>query len=103
MGLNTKEFYMNQIESCKRTIKQETELIEQSNRMLKMYRKEDKDFVEYIWSKGVVDSWDYEHYCTGKYKSNDTKQEEKFRSHCYKWRKDEEKRLAYYTNKLEAM
>jgi len=74
--INEREFYEGQIEFANKMIGYAENSLEYTKRQLKRERISDKELVEYIWSKGVVNEFQKETY-TKDYKGTDTKKYEK--------------------------
>lgn len=86
--------YTHNIEFCSGQIEWYTGQIQRS-------RAKDKEMVEWVWSKGVLTSFEARIY-TKDYQSTETKKLIKERAKHYRDRKQSERRLAEYTRLLEA-
>lgn len=64
--------------------------IEWLNKRIAEQRKEDREFVEYVWSSGVVDEVEMMIY-TKDYKSRKMKELLKARDREYRWRREQRK------------
>ena len=64
--------------------------IEWLNKQIAEQREKDRNFVEWVWSKGVVDEWEMGRF-TKNYKSEEMKNLLKQRQREYKWRASQRK------------
>ena len=74
--INYKKYYEEQIEFAKKMIGYSERSLEFNKRQLSRERKSDKELVEWIWNKGVVNKFEMETY-TKNYKGTETKKLEK--------------------------
>lgn len=88
-------------------VKISTGLIESSDKEIKWLnkriaeqRKEDRELVEYVWSKGVVTKHDMEVF-TKDFKSSEMKELLKMRDREYAWRDKQRKAVKRYSAALE--
>ena len=99
-GIDFKKYYEGQIEFAKKMIGYAENHLAFAKRQLARERKSDKEFVEYIWSRGVVTETEMRLFCKKGYKSNETLKLEK---EARKERKDIRKykaQIAEYEAKL---
>lgn len=87
------------IETNERIITSSTKDIERYNKELAEQRKIDREMVEYIWSKGVVDEFEMEIY-NKNYQSKETKEIIKRRAFEYRFRKSLERHNKKYKEYL---
>lgn len=87
------------IEMNERMIASSTEDIKMCNEELAKQRKKDREFVEWIWSSGVVTEWEMNYY-NKDYKSEDTKRILKRRAFEYRFRKSLENYNKHFRKSL---
>ena len=92
-------FFERQVEWNTKEIKWCEDEAKYITERLKRSRQSDRDRVEYIWGKGVVDEFEMRHY-TKDYQSQETKDLLKERAHNYRWKKKAKEWLNYYSWQL---
>ena len=95
-----REFYESQVKFYKKSIEYSTNHIGFLTGQLERSRKEDRELVEWVWSRGVVDKFEMQIYGTGKYQSTETHKLLLERRREYLRRKKEEAKLQKYEKLL---
>lgn len=93
-------FFERQVEWNTKEIKWCEDEAKYITERLKRSRQSDRDTVEYIWGKGVVDEFEMRHYAKD-YKSQETKKLLKERAQNYRWKKKAKEWLNYYSWQLK--
>lgn len=94
-------WYREQIEWNKKVIGWCNREIEYLTRELERSRKDDRELVEWVWSKGVVTEWEIRTYGNGsKYQSTETHKNLLARRREYLKRKKANKEIARYERLL---
>lgn len=99
-----REFYENQVAWYKHNVEFDEQEIAWENEQLKRSRKEDREMVKWVWSKGVLTEWQMKTYGNPKkYQGTETKKILANRRRWYRMKKRDLRNLQDYQRRLEAM
>lgn len=102
--MDWKKFYERQIEWYKGEVEWQTKQIEWMTRDLERSRKDDKELLEFVWNKGVLQSWEMRTYGDPKkYESARTHKLKLQRRRAYLKRKKDEQEVKHYMAKLAGL
>jgi hypothetical protein len=102
--ISMREFYEKEVAWYKHQVEFDEQEIAWDNEQLKRSRKEDRELLEYVWSKGPLTEWHKAIYGDPKkYQSPETKKILASRRRWYRMKKRDLRNLQDYQKRLEAI